>query len=204
MSPCIRGGLPWTRTKRAQDLPSRFTSVRCTERLDEIGAGPSVGTVADSFHKALAATTNGLHDAERVCGPDTPAVWDDVDQLELETLGWVLWFNEDRFHGHCDDVPPAEVEAAFHAARQTDLPGLETNGPSLHQTRAIQVVRLDNQLSGDSGFEWCGSGATADRVHRGSMEVNSAGSLEHHLIERPTLLRATKLRVVLPPQVAIG
>ena len=102
------------------DAGSQFTSVRFTERLDEIGARPSIGTVADSFDNALAETTNGLYKAECVRGPDAPAVWDDVDQLELETLAWVHWFNEDRLHGHCDDVPPAEFEAAFYAAQQTD------------------------------------------------------------------------------------
>ena len=51
---------------------------------------------------------------------EAPAVWDDVDQLELETLSWVHWFNEHRLHSHCDDIPPAEFEAAFYAAQQTD------------------------------------------------------------------------------------
>jgi len=102
------------------DAGSQFTSVRFTERLDEIGARPSIGTVADSFDNALAETTNGLFKAECVRGPDAPAVWDDVDQLELETLAWVHWFNEHRLHGHCHDVPPAEFEAAFYAAQQTD------------------------------------------------------------------------------------
>ena len=49
--------------------------------------------------------------------------WDDVDQLELTTLGWVHWFNQQRLHGHCDDTPPAEFEAAFYAARQTTPAG---------------------------------------------------------------------------------
>ena len=102
------------------DAGSQFTSVRFTERLDEIGARPSIGTVADSYDNALAETTNGLYKAECVRGPDAPAVWDDVDQLELETLAWVHWFNEHRLHGHCHDVPPAEFEAAFYAAQQTD------------------------------------------------------------------------------------
>jgi putative transposase len=31
----------------------------------------------------------------------------------------VHWFNEQRLHGHCDDVPPAEFEAAFYAAATT-------------------------------------------------------------------------------------
>jgi putative transposase len=100
------------------DAGSQFTSVRFTERLDEIGARPSIGTVADSYDNALAETTNGLYKTECVYGPDTNG-WDDVDQLELATLSWVHWFNEQRLHGHCDDVPPAEFETAFYAALAT-------------------------------------------------------------------------------------
>ncbi len=106
------------------DAGSQFTSVRFTERLDEIGARPSIGTVADSYDNALAETTNGLFKAECVRGPDAPAVWDDVDQLELATLSRVHWFNEDRLHSHCGDVPPAEFEAAFYAAHQTAPTGV--------------------------------------------------------------------------------
>lgn len=105
------------------DAGSQFTSVRFTERLDEIGARPSIGTVADSYDNALAETTNGLYKAECVHGPDTHG-WDGVDELELATLSWVHWFNEDRLHGHCDDVPPAEFEAAFYAAQQADPAGV--------------------------------------------------------------------------------
>ena len=101
------------------DAGSQFTSVRFTERLDEIGARPSIGTIADSFDNALAETTNGLYKTECVFGPDAPRPWNDVDELELATLSWVHWFNEDRLHGHCGDVPPAEFEAAFYATQQT-------------------------------------------------------------------------------------
>jgi putative transposase len=103
------------------DAGSQFTSVRFTERLDEIGARPSIGTVADSFDNALAETTNGLYKAECVYGPDANG-WDDVDHLELATLSWVHWFNHDRLHSHCNDVPPAEYEAAFYAAEQANQP----------------------------------------------------------------------------------
>ena len=105
------------------DAGSQFTSVRFTERLEEIGARPSIGTVADSYDNALAETTNGLYKTECVYGPDTDG-WDDADQLELATLSWVHWFNHDRLHSHCDDVPPAEFEAAFYAAQQTDPEGV--------------------------------------------------------------------------------
>jgi putative transposase len=101
------------------DAGSQFTSVRFTERLDEIGARPSIGTVADSYDNALAETVNGLYKTECVYGPDSTG-WDDVDEVELATLSWVHWYNHDRLHSHCQHVPPAEFEAAFHAAQHTD------------------------------------------------------------------------------------
>ncbi len=107
------------------DAGSQFTSVRFTERLDEIGARPSIGTVADSFDNALAETTNGLYKTECVYGPDATG-WDDADELELATLSWVHWFNETRLHGHCGDIPPAEYEAAFYAAQQAHPAGVGT------------------------------------------------------------------------------
>ena len=106
------------------DAGSQFTSVRFTERLDEIGARPSIGTVADSFDNALAETVNGLYKAECVYGPDATG-WDDVDQLELETLSWVHWYNHQRLHSHCGDIPPAEYEAAFYAVPQPVPTGAE-------------------------------------------------------------------------------
>jgi len=106
------------------DAGSQFTSVRFTERLDEIGARPSIGTVADSYDNALAETTNGLYKTECVFGPDAPRPWADVEELELATLSWVHWFNEHRLHGHCNDVPPAEFEAAFYAAQQAGPVGV--------------------------------------------------------------------------------
>lgn len=115
-----RGGRRLVGLIAHSDAGSQFTSVRFTDRLDEIGARPSIGTVADSFDNALAETTNGLYKAECVYGPDAPRPWDDVDELELATLSWVSWFNTERLHGHCGDVPPAEFEAAFYAAQQTD------------------------------------------------------------------------------------
>jgi len=118
-----RGGRRLIGLVTHSDAGSQFTSVRFTERLDEIGARPSIGTVADSYDNALAETTNGLYKTECVYGPDATG-WDDVDQLELETLSWVHWFNHDRLHSHCKDVPPAEFETAFYAAQQADPIGV--------------------------------------------------------------------------------
>jgi putative transposase len=119
-----RGGRRLVGLVAHSDAGSQFTSVRFTERLDEIGARPSIGTVADSFDNALAETTNGLYKTECVHGPDAPRPWDDVDELELATLTWVHWFNEQRLHSHCGYTSPAEFEAAFYAAQQTDPLGV--------------------------------------------------------------------------------
>ena len=119
MARALRGARRLVGLVAHSDAGSQFTSVRFTERLEEIGATPSIGTVADSYDNALAETTNGLYKAECVYGPDATG-WDDVEHLELATLSWVAWFNETRPHGHSGDVPPAEFEAAFYAASQTD------------------------------------------------------------------------------------
>ena len=125
------------------DAGSQFTSVRFTERLDEIGARPSIGTIADSYDNALAETTNGLYKAECVYGPDAPKLWDDVDELELATLSWVHWFNADRLHSHCGDVPPDEFEAAFYAAQQTAPDrGWKPIARASNRPRATQDVSL--------------------------------------------------------------
>ncbi len=123
MARTSRGGRRLIGLVTHSDAGSQFTSVRFTERLEEIGARPSIGTVADSYDNALAETTNGLYKTECVYGPDARG-WDDVDELELATLSWVHWFNEDRLHGHCKDVPPAEYEAAFYAAQDTSPAGV--------------------------------------------------------------------------------
>ena len=108
----------WSRGTRLEglvfhsDAGSQFTSIRYTERLVEIGARPSIGTVADSYDNALAETVNGLYKTEliRRRGP-----WRTVDDVELATLGWVHWFNNSRLHSSLGDIPPAEFEAAYYA-----------------------------------------------------------------------------------------
>ena len=114
-----RGGRRLIGLVTHSDAGSQFTSVRFTERLDEIGARPSIGTVADSYDNALAETINGLYKTECIYGPDTTG-WDDVDEVELVTLAWVHWFNYDRLHGHCGDIPPAEFEAVWAASHPTE------------------------------------------------------------------------------------
>ena len=100
------------------DAGSQFTSIRWTERVVEIGASPSIGTVGDSYDNALAETVNGYYKAELIYGPQQ-GPWKTVDEVELATLAWVHWHNTQRLHGYCGDVPPVEFEAAY-AAHNTD------------------------------------------------------------------------------------
>ncbi len=93
------------------DAGSQFTSIRYGERLAEIGAVPSIGSIGDSYDNALAESVIGLYKNELVKrrGP-----WRAADDLELATLGWVHWFNHERLHGTLSDIPPVEFEAAYH------------------------------------------------------------------------------------------
>ena len=100
------------------DAGSQFTSIRYGERLDEIGAVPSIGSVGDSYDNALAEAVNALYKTELIRGPGQ-GPWRTVDDVELATLGWVHWHNNERLHGYLNDVPPAEFEAAY-AAQQAD------------------------------------------------------------------------------------
>ena len=94
-------------------------SVAYTERLAEIGARPSIGSIGDSYVNALAETVNGLYKTELIRGPATRGrPWKTIDDVELATLSWVHWHNTTRLHSHCGNVPPVEFEAAFYAARQ--------------------------------------------------------------------------------------
>ena len=100
------------------DAGSQFTSIRYGERLAELGAVPSIGTVGDSYDNALAETVNGLYKTELIRGPGQ-GPWKTVADVELATLGWVHWHNTERLHGYLGDVPPAEFETDRYASLAT-------------------------------------------------------------------------------------
>jgi len=43
--------------------------------------------------------------------------WRDLAHVEMETAGYLHWFNHRRIHSAIGDVTPAEAEAAWYAAR---------------------------------------------------------------------------------------
>ncbi len=101
------------------DAGSQFTSIRYGERLAEIHAVPSIGSVGDSYDNALAEAVNNLYKTELIYGPQQHGPWKTIVDVELATLGWVHWHNTQRLHGYLGDIPPVEFEAAYHATRES-------------------------------------------------------------------------------------
>jgi putative transposase len=105
------------------DAGSQFTSVRYGERLDELGALPSIGSVGDAFDNALAEAINSAYKEELIRGPGQ-GPWRNVDDVELATLSWVHWWNTERLHEYLDYVPPAEFEENWTKANACTTPSV--------------------------------------------------------------------------------
>ena len=92
-------------------------SIKYTERLAEAGIEPSVGSVGDSYDNALAETVIGLFKTEVIHrrGP-----WRSFESVEFATLEWVDWFNNRRLLEPIGNIPPAEAEAAFYDALESE------------------------------------------------------------------------------------
>ena len=107
----------WTRKDRLSkalvhhgDRGVQYTSIRYGERLVDAGIERSVGRVGDSYDNALAESVNALYKKELISfeGP-----WNNATEVTLATARWVFWYNSERLHSWCGDVPPAEFEEAY-------------------------------------------------------------------------------------------
>ncbi len=87
-------------------------SIRYTERLAKAGIEPSVGSVGDAYDNALAETINGLYKTEVIRRRSS---WKTMEEVELETLKWVDWFNHRRLLEPTGNIPPAEAEENYYA-----------------------------------------------------------------------------------------
>ena len=118
MAAWVRRGVDLAGLICHSDAGGQYVSIAHTDRLADIGAAPSIGTVGDSFDNALAESVIGLFKTELHRNPAALARngghWRGLDDLEIATCGWVSWFNEQRFHGELDDRTPAEIENAYY------------------------------------------------------------------------------------------
>jgi len=98
------------------DRGVQYLSIRYTERLAEAGIESSVGSVGDSYDNAMAETIIGLFKTEVIhrLGP-----WRGLDQVEMETLVWVDWFNNRRLLEPIGNIPPAEYEELYYRSQES-------------------------------------------------------------------------------------
>ena len=89
----------------------QYTSISYTERLAEIGAAPSIGSVGDPIDNAVAESTIGLYKTELI-NPQRP--WRTVDEVEYATFEYIDWFNNRRLHSEIGNIPPVEAETLFY------------------------------------------------------------------------------------------
>ncbi|MEU5599166.1 integrase core domain-containing protein [Streptomyces sp. NPDC020298] len=92
------------------DRGSQYVSIRYTDRLADIGASASVGSVANSYDNAMAEALNGTFKAELI---EMQGPWKGPAQVERAIFQWITWYNEERPHSALDYVPPAEYERDF-------------------------------------------------------------------------------------------
>ena len=92
------------------DRGSQYTSLAYTDRLDELGAAPSVGSRGDAYDNAMAEAWVATFKSELVDGRRFPS----YEHAEHETLHWIGFYNEQRLHEELGDVPPVEYEQLNH------------------------------------------------------------------------------------------
>lgn len=123
-----RAGEDITGVTHHSDAGRQYTALRYTDRLAEVGAIASIGSVGDSYDNALAETVVGLYKTEcvKIDGP-----FKTVDELELATLSWVHWFNENRLHSSIGYLTPIEKEDLYYRENTTQQQPL-LGEPALH------------------------------------------------------------------------
>ena len=122
------------------DRGSQYLSIRYSERLAEVGAEPSVGSVGDSYDNALAETIIGLYKTEVIHrrGP-----WRNLEAVEYATLEWVDWFNHRRLLEPIGNIPPAELEHRTISQRVSCRWRPDSNPEISGKAGAVQVDQYE-------------------------------------------------------------
>jgi putative transposase len=88
------------------DRGSQYTSLVYTDRLDELGIAPSVGSKGDAFDNAMAEAWVATYKTELI---NTLGLTS-FERIEHETLAWISFYNNERLHEELGDIPPSEYE----------------------------------------------------------------------------------------------
>jgi transposase InsO family protein len=108
------------------DRGSQYTSLRYTDRLDELGIAPSVGSRGDAYDNAMAEAWVATFKSELVDGRRFPS----FEHAEHGALAWIGFYNDERLHEELGDVPPAEYERNFNEQDRRFAP-VEAGQPAL-------------------------------------------------------------------------
>jgi putative transposase len=98
------------------DRGVQYTAIRYGERLTDIGAIRSVGSKGDSYDNAAAEAVNSLYKRELI---DREGSWAGVGDVALATMEWVAWYNSERLHSACGNIPPKEFEENYYNQQGT-------------------------------------------------------------------------------------
>lgn len=91
------------------DRGSQYTSMRYTQRLEDLGIAPSVGSVGDAYDNAMAESFVATLKRELIKGQTFGSRF----EAEIAVVEYLGWFNHTRLHSELGDVPPAEFEALW-------------------------------------------------------------------------------------------
>jgi putative transposase len=119
------------------DRGSQYTSVHYTDRLDEHGIAPSVGSKGDAYDNAMAEAWVATYKTELVQGRLLS-----FEHLEHETLRWISFYNHDRLHEELADIPPREHEALMKGSTQRPCRPPETSRPALSEGAPTGLGRI--------------------------------------------------------------
>jgi putative transposase len=101
------------------DMGSQYTSSDYTQVLDDHDVLASIGSVGDAYDNALAESFVDCYKTELIAD----RVWVSRAQVDLATVEYIGWFNNDRLHSTLGDIPPVEFEQ-LHAP----IPAISANG----------------------------------------------------------------------------
>jgi putative transposase len=122
----------------------QYTSGDYIQQLDDANVLASIGSVGDAYDNAMAESFVDSYKTELIAD----RVWKSRSQLELATVEWVAWFNNERLHEALGDIPPVEFEQ-LHAARTaliSDNGSVAALSPSAANgltTRRVEPVGLE-------------------------------------------------------------
>jgi len=98
--------------------PRQYTAIRFTQRLEDAGIRPSMGSVGDSFDNALAENFFSTLKVELVYRTSFRT----REEADLELFRYIDgWYNPHRIQQALGWQSPDEYEAAYHATPRAQL-----------------------------------------------------------------------------------